>query len=114
MYVSDECCVCMEAMEEGSVRTLSCGHAFHASCLDVWEASLNNKGRPARCPICQREYGPAPPPPPEVNDARTDLQSVEPSTLKTAILLALTSSAATALMVIAWGACSAFALQESE
>ncbi len=120
MSVADECCVCMDALVDGgSIRTLACGHTLHAHCLGTWEAKLINGGRSARCPICQREYGPKPPP--IAVDAYggiivariQDIHRATSTPIKSAILLALTSSVALVLAMTAWAA-SALAFQGSE
>ena len=54
----DCCCVCLGEFADGEeLRTLPCGHAFHASCIDEW---LLGKGRELRnprelpsCPMCK-------------------------------------------------------------
>lgn len=48
----DSCAICIDTLEDDDdVRGLSCGHAFHASCLDPW---LTN--RRACCPLCKADY----------------------------------------------------------
>lgn len=48
----DSCAICLDTLEENDdVRGLTCGHAFHASCLDPW---LIN--RRACCPLCKADY----------------------------------------------------------
>jgi hypothetical protein len=48
----DACAICLETLEdEDDVRGLTCGHAFHAGCLDPW---LTN--RRACCPLCKADY----------------------------------------------------------
>lgn len=48
----DTCAICIEQLEEeDEVRGLSCGHAFHCSCVDVWLTT-----RRAICPLCKRDY----------------------------------------------------------
>ncbi len=48
----DACAICIDTLEDDDdVRGLSCGHAFHASCLDPWLTS-----RRACCPLCKADY----------------------------------------------------------
>lgn len=43
-----ECAVCLEAVC-APTRTLGCGHAFHAACVDKW---LRDEGQRS-CPVCR-------------------------------------------------------------
>lgn len=48
----DTCAICIDTLEEDDeVRGLTCGHAFHSSCVDVWLTT-----RRAICPLCKRDY----------------------------------------------------------
>ena len=48
----DACAICIDTIdEEDDIRGLSCGHAFHASCVDPWLTS-----RRACCPLCKADY----------------------------------------------------------
>lgn len=48
----DTCAICIDTLEDDDdVRGLTCGHAFHAVCLDPW---LTN--RRACCPLCKADY----------------------------------------------------------
>ncbi|KAL8947630.1 MAG: hypothetical protein Q9183_007766, partial [Haloplaca sp. 2 TL-2023] len=48
----DSCAICIDTLEDDEdVRGLTCGHAFHASCLDPWLTS-----RRACCPLCKADY----------------------------------------------------------
>ncbi|PXF42347.1 E3 ubiquitin-protein ligase RNF12 [Gracilariopsis chorda] len=44
----DKCAICLGPYEQGeSVRHLTCNHAFHAECVDIW---LEKR---SLCPICK-------------------------------------------------------------
>ncbi|QSZ29290.1 hypothetical protein DSL72_003803 [Monilinia vaccinii-corymbosi] len=48
----DSCAICIDTLEDDDdVRGLTCGHAFHAGCLDPWMTS-----RRACCPLCKADY----------------------------------------------------------
>lgn len=48
----DTCAICLDSLDdEDDVRGLTCGHAFHAACLDPWLTS-----RRACCPLCKADY----------------------------------------------------------
>ncbi|KAI9836531.1 MAG: hypothetical protein M1837_003280 [Sclerophora amabilis] len=64
----DCCAICLDVLEDDDdVRGLTCGHAFHASCVDPWLTS-----RRACCPLCKADYY-VPKPRPE-GDAANDLE----------------------------------------
>jgi hypothetical protein len=48
----DSCAICLSTLgEDDDIRGLTCGHAFHAGCLDPWLTS-----RRACCPLCKADY----------------------------------------------------------
>merc|ERR1712000_40590 len=48
----DACAICIEPLEDDEdIRGLTCGHAFHAGCVDPWLTS-----RRACCPLCKADY----------------------------------------------------------
>jgi len=61
----DTCAICLDTLgDDDDVRGLTCGHAFHASCVDPWLTS-----RRACCPLCKADYYvPKPRPEGEVTD----------------------------------------------
>ena len=63
----DSCAICIDTLEEDDdIRGLTCGHAFHAGCLDPWLTS-----RRACCPLCKADYY-TPKPRPEGETAEAD------------------------------------------
>ncbi|POS85831.1 hypothetical protein EPUL_004086 [Erysiphe pulchra] len=61
----DSCAICIDTLEEeDEVRGLSCGHAFHASCIDPWLTS-----RRACCPLCKADF--------YIPKVRSDAENVE-------------------------------------
>lgn len=63
----DTCAICIDVLEDDDdIRGLTCGHAFHASCVDPWLTS-----RRACCPLCKADYyTPKPRPEGEAEEAR--------------------------------------------
>ena len=48
----DTCAICIDNLDDDDdVRGLTCGHAFHAACVDPWLTS-----RRACCPLCKADY----------------------------------------------------------
>ncbi|KAL8409080.1 hypothetical protein RB594_007503 [Gaeumannomyces avenae] len=52
MTSGDTCAICIDSLDDDEdVRGLTCGHAFHAVCVDPWLTS-----RRACCPLCKADY----------------------------------------------------------
>lgn len=65
--VGDSCAICLDTIEDDDdIRGLTCGHAFHAGCLDPWLTS-----RKACCPLCKADYY-VPKPKPEGENTADD------------------------------------------
>ncbi|KAK9451453.1 uncharacterized protein V1518DRAFT_408600 [Limtongia smithiae] len=48
----DICAICLEQLEDDDdIRGLTCGHAFHATCIEPWLTL-----RRACCPLCKADY----------------------------------------------------------
>ncbi|WEW58527.1 hypothetical protein PRK78_003995 [Emydomyces testavorans] len=63
----DSCAICLDIIEDDDdVRGLTCGHAFHASCVDPWLTS-----RRACCPLCKADYY-VPKPRPDGSDGNNE------------------------------------------
>ncbi|KAK3902620.1 hypothetical protein C8A05DRAFT_43988 [Staphylotrichum tortipilum] len=71
----DTCAICIDTLEDDDdVRGLTCGHAFHAACIDPWLTT-----RRACCPLCKTDYytpKPRPPPPEGAADGTTGVVQV--------------------------------------
>ena len=64
----DTCAICIDALEEDNdIRGLTCGHAFHAGCIDPWLTA-----RRASCPLCKADYY-VPKPRPEGAEAVSEI-----------------------------------------
>ncbi|KAI1448736.1 hypothetical protein F5Y02DRAFT_414742 [Annulohypoxylon stygium] len=69
----DTCAICIDTLEDDDdIRGLTCGHAFHAVCIDPW---LTN--RRASCPLCKADYyTPKPRPPPADGDPTSPVSPI--------------------------------------
>ncbi|ORY80425.1 hypothetical protein BCR37DRAFT_381100 [Protomyces lactucae-debilis] len=48
----DTCAICIDTLEDDDdIRGLTCGHAFHAACVDQWLTT-----RRAICPLCKKDF----------------------------------------------------------
>lgn len=71
----DSCAICLDIIEDDDdIRGLTCGHAFHASCVDPWLTS-----RRACCPLCKADYYVPKPRPQAADGAATDRNRVATS-----------------------------------
>lgn len=74
----DTCAICLDSIEDDDdIRGLTCGHAFHASCVDPWLTS-----RRACCPLCKADYY-VPKPRPEGSEAISNSERIRPPTGRT-------------------------------
>lgn len=48
MYNQDDCCVCLELLQENKISTASCGHIFHSKCMREF-LKIDD-----RCPLCRQ------------------------------------------------------------
>ncbi|KAJ6786549.1 hypothetical protein PWT90_06864 [Aphanocladium album] len=70
----DSCAICIDTLEDDDdIRGLTCGHAFHAVCVDPWLTS-----RRACCPLCKADYYTPKPRPNEAGDAAAQGTSLDP------------------------------------
>ncbi|KAH8725343.1 hypothetical protein GQ44DRAFT_739786 [Phaeosphaeriaceae sp. PMI808] len=69
----DTCAICLDTLEDDDdIRGLTCGHAFHASCVDPWLTA-----RRACCPLCKADYYvPKPRPEGEVEQVQARVRGV--------------------------------------
>lgn len=44
---SEDCIICMDAIETGRALTLTCSHVFHEDCINVWLINHSD------CPVCR-------------------------------------------------------------
>lgn len=52
--MNDTCSICLSGMRRTKrTRVLGCGHYFHNTCLEKWEAKNDNR---TTCPCCRYEY----------------------------------------------------------
>ena len=51
-----ECAICLDPLDSGTLCTLPCKHAFHASCVE----GLRSFGIKQVCPMCRVELPPGP------------------------------------------------------
>mmetsp|Transcript_24701 Transcript_24701/g.82617 ORF Transcript_24701/g.82617 Transcript_24701/m.82617 type:complete len:148 (+) Transcript_24701:100-543(+) len=52
----ESCVVCLQPIDGTELqRTLSCGHSYHAECIDRWWLSTPG---PMRCPTCRQQHAP--------------------------------------------------------
>ncbi|PNP44818.1 hypothetical protein TGAMA5MH_03627 [Trichoderma gamsii] len=71
----DTCAICIDTLEDDDdVRGLTCGHTFHAVCVDPWLTS-----RRACCPLCKADYYvPKPRPNPETEPNAANNANLDP------------------------------------
>lgn len=71
----DTCAICIDTLEDDDdVRGLTCGHTFHAVCVDPWLTS-----RRACCPLCKADYyTPKPRPVAEAGDGALSATTRDP------------------------------------
>lgn len=71
----DTCAICIDTLEDDDdVRGLTCGHAFHAVCLDPWLTS-----RRACCPLCKADYYTPKPRAPQAEGGQTGGPEIGPT-----------------------------------
>ncbi len=47
------CSICLEILEQNSMKSLECSHSFHTYCINEWISYNTNS---YQCPICRKEY----------------------------------------------------------
>ncbi len=45
----DSCAICIESLDESTVRTIKCGHKFHDKCFKQW----TKEKTVVECPLCR-------------------------------------------------------------
>jgi len=53
--MSDDLCpICLNDLDNGrTIKTLSCGHKFHAICVNDWIENMESNNLPKKCPMCR-------------------------------------------------------------
>lgn len=50
------CCVCIESVSDPQI-VLSCGHAYHSSCVYDWVSKCRQSHTQPQCPMCKHDIG---------------------------------------------------------
>jgi len=56
VYLDKTCSICLDEYQtDERIGVLSCGHAFHSSCIKEWFKSLTDAGKKKTCPLCRKQ-----------------------------------------------------------
>jgi hypothetical protein len=55
--IQEDCPICLDSMKEKQAYRTLCMHAFHVTCLNMWETERRTAGLSLYCPMCRSSKG---------------------------------------------------------